>query len=80
MVEWKRRHNQREFFRSTNIIPKNAETLKEMFLYVVRVIKLNHFSYRVLYDYKPRNEDELELQENDVVFVVEKCDDGWFIG
>lgn len=39
-----------------------------------------HFSYRVLYAYKPRNADELELQENDVVFVIEKCDDGWFIG
>ncbi|MCP9265830.1 Sorbin and SH3 domain-containing protein 1 [Dirofilaria immitis] len=38
------------------------------------------FSYRVLYAYKPRNADELELEENDIVFVVEKCDDGWFIG
>uniref|UniRef100_A0A0R3RWQ6 SH3 domain-containing protein n=1 Tax=Elaeophora elaphi TaxID=1147741 RepID=A0A0R3RWQ6_9BILA len=36
--------------------------------------------YRVLYAYKPRNADELELQENDIVFVIEKCDDGWFIG
>lgn len=28
----------------------------------------------------PRNEDELELKEGDVVDVIEKCDDGWFVG
>ena len=28
----------------------------------------------------PRNEDELELKEGDVVDVLEKCDDGWFVG
>ncbi|XP_037687098.1 sorbin and SH3 domain-containing protein 2 isoform X25 [Choloepus didactylus] len=26
------------------------------------------------------NEDELELRENDVIDVMEKCDDGWFVG
>nr|AAH39163.1 Sorbin and SH3 domain containing 2 [Mus musculus] len=26
------------------------------------------------------NEDELELRESDVVDVMEKCDDGWFVG
>jgi Variant SH3 domain len=33
-----------------------------------------------VYDYKPRNEDELELTEGDVVEVMERCDDGWFVG
>lgn len=28
----------------------------------------------------PRNEDELELKEGDIVDVIEKCDDGWFVG
>lgn len=28
----------------------------------------------------PRNEDELELREGDIVDVMEKCDDGWFVG
>lgn len=36
--------------------------------------------YRVLYNYKPQNEDELELQEQDTVYVLEKCDDGWYVG
>jgi len=36
--------------------------------------------YRALYNYKPQNEDELELREGDVVMVMEKCDDGWFVG
>ena len=34
----------------------------------------------MLYNYLPRNEDELELREGDVVDVMEKCDDGWFVG
>lgn len=33
-----------------------------------------------MYAYEPQNADELQLLENDIVFVVEKCDDGWFIG
>ncbi|XP_067133417.1 vinexin-like isoform X4 [Centruroides vittatus] len=36
--------------------------------------------YQALYAYKPQNDDELELKEGDVVYVVEKCDDGWFVG
>ncbi|KAL7648017.1 UNVERIFIED_CONTAM: hypothetical protein RMT77_001634 [Armadillidium vulgare] len=36
--------------------------------------------YRALYNYKPQNEDELELIEGDIVLVMEKCDDGWFVG
>lgn len=36
--------------------------------------------YRALYNYKPQNDDELELFENDLVMVMEKCDDGWFVG
>ncbi|XP_063859713.1 uncharacterized protein LOC135100596 isoform X5 [Scylla paramamosain] len=36
--------------------------------------------YRALYNYKPQNDDELELLENDLVMVMEKCDDGWFVG
>uniref|UniRef100_A0A8C6M8F9 Sorbin and SH3 domain containing 2 n=1 Tax=Nothobranchius furzeri TaxID=105023 RepID=A0A8C6M8F9_NOTFU len=36
--------------------------------------------YQALYNYVPRNEDELELREGDVVDVMEKCDDGWFVG
>lgn len=36
--------------------------------------------YQALYAYKPQNDDELELKEGDVVYVIEKCDDGWFVG
>merc|ERR1712029_568850 len=36
--------------------------------------------YRALYNYKPQNDDEVELSEGDIVFVMEKCDDGWFVG
>ncbi|XP_065370069.1 uncharacterized protein CAP isoform X6 [Calliphora vicina] len=36
--------------------------------------------YRALYKYRPQNSDELELQEGDVVHVLEKCDDGWYVG
>ncbi|MBN3301771.1 SRBS2 protein, partial [Amia calva] len=36
--------------------------------------------FQALYNYAPRNEDELELKEGDIVDVMEKCDDGWFVG
>ncbi|XP_052017949.1 sorbin and SH3 domain-containing protein 2 isoform X4 [Apodemus sylvaticus] len=36
--------------------------------------------FQALYNYTPRNEDELELKESDVIDVMEKCDDGWFVG
>ncbi|XP_030593891.1 vinexin isoform X2 [Archocentrus centrarchus] len=35
--------------------------------------------YKAVYNYKPQNSDELELREGDIVQVVEKCDDGWFV-
>ena len=34
------------------------------------------FRFRALYNYKPQNDDEVELTEGDVVYVMEKCDDG----
>ncbi|XP_026834200.1 uncharacterized protein LOC6541201 isoform X10 [Drosophila erecta] len=37
-------------------------------------------AYRSLYKYRPQNSDELELLEGDLVHVLEKCDDGWFVG
>ena len=35
-----------------------------------------------VYEYKPPSgsEDELHLNVGDVTVVVEKCDDGWFVG
>uniref|UniRef100_A0A915PNW5 SH3 domain-containing protein n=1 Tax=Setaria digitata TaxID=48799 RepID=A0A915PNW5_9BILA len=56
------------------------DTLKKDFLDPGKFPKTQKRYYQVLYAYRPRNVDELELQENDTVFVIEKCDDGWFIG
>lgn len=36
--------------------------------------------YIAVYQYLPQNEDELELLQGDSVLVVEKCDDGWYVG
>ncbi|XP_072050069.1 LOW QUALITY PROTEIN: uncharacterized protein [Amphiura filiformis] len=36
--------------------------------------------YRAVYPYLPMNDDELELEEGDIVLVMERCDDGWFVG
>ena len=48
---------------------------------------MNHFTnyniifrFRALYNYAPQNDDEVELKEGDIVYVMEKCDDGWFVG
>ncbi|XP_063163658.1 sorbin and SH3 domain-containing protein 1 isoform X5 [Candoia aspera] len=37
-------------------------------------------TYRALYSYVPQNDDELELRDGDIIDVMEKCDDGWFVG
>ncbi|XP_037533730.1 sorbin and SH3 domain-containing protein 1 isoform X1 [Nematolebias whitei] len=42
--------------------------------------RLNVGIFQALYGYAPQNDDELELQEGDLVSVMEKCDDGWFVG
>ncbi|XP_063691438.1 histone-lysine N-methyltransferase, H3 lysine-79 specific-like isoform X9 [Bolinopsis microptera] len=36
--------------------------------------------YVAQYSYQPLNDDELELQRGDIVEVIERCDDGWFVG
>ncbi|KJH39832.1 SH3 domain protein [Dictyocaulus viviparus] len=36
-------------------------------------------SYRALYKYTPTKSDEVSLEVNDIIFVVEKCEDGWYI-
>ncbi|XP_048186418.1 vinexin isoform X3 [Perognathus longimembris pacificus] len=36
--------------------------------------------FRAMYQYRPQNEDELELREGDRVDVMQQCDDGWFVG
>ncbi|XP_039875756.1 vinexin isoform X2 [Simochromis diagramma] len=43
-------------------------------------LMVQHQPYKAVYNYKPQNSDELELREGDIVQVVEKCDDGWFVG
>ncbi|XP_056131538.1 vinexin isoform X2 [Lampris incognitus] len=41
--------------------------------------KVQRQPYKAVYNYKPQNTDELELREGDIVQVMEKCDDGWFV-
>ena len=36
--------------------------------------------YIAQYNYSPKNTDELELLRGDVVEVIERCEDGWFVG
>ncbi|PRD33232.1 UNVERIFIED_CONTAM: Sorbs1 [Trichonephila clavipes] len=36
--------------------------------------------YKAMFNYKPQNDDELELSEGDTIYVVEMCDDGWYVG
>lgn len=62
---------------------KSAPLLEQKFKELLLLFKMHHLSYlrfQALYNYTPRNEDELELREGDVIDVMEKCDDGWFVG
>lgn len=48
--------------------------------YLIFLFLIDRFSYQALYSYIPQNDDELELRDGDIVDVMEKCDDGWFVG
>jgi len=39
-----------------------------------------HQLFRALYDYKPIKSDELALKKDELYFVIEKCQDGWYKG
>ncbi|TKC36069.1 hypothetical protein EI555_020861, partial [Monodon monoceros] len=45
----------------------------------VRALVVAMAMYRAMYQYRPQNEDELELREGDWVDVMQQCDDGWFV-
>ncbi len=54
--------------------------LKYNLMWKTHLTSLSSRRFQALYNYMPRNEDELELKEGDVVDIMEKCDDGWFVG
>ncbi|GAB1299060.1 Vinexin [Apodemus speciosus] len=55
--------------RPTNLGPSSPNTTE-----------IHWTPYRAMYQYRPQNEDELELREGDRVDVMQQCDDGWFVG
>ncbi|XP_021927935.1 sorbin and SH3 domain-containing protein 1 isoform X7 [Zootermopsis nevadensis] len=65
-------------------LPRQSQTLKQPLAPVNQTLHIDTHSepvpYRALYNYRPQNEDELELCEGDTVYVMEKCDDGWYVG
>jgi len=63
---------------STSPLPVNQERRKLSNKKGVNLVE--PVMYRALYSYNPQNSDELELQEGDSVYVVEMCDDGWYVG
>lgn len=48
-------------------------------MFFVGIIVFWH-RYQVLYNYKPQHDDELDLHEGDLIYLLERCDDGWCVG
>ncbi|XP_070489994.1 uncharacterized protein [Chironomus tepperi] len=71
---------------STSPIPySNSDVVRET--KTIRKTEVLHvdtanepITYRAVYNYRPVNSDELELKEGDLVYVLEQCDDGWYVG
>jgi hypothetical protein len=65
-------------------LPRQSQTVKQPLAPVNQTLHIDTHNepvpYRALYNYRPQNEDELELCEGDTVYVMEKCDDGWYVG
>ena len=38
------------------------------------------YRHRAIYSYTHTNDDEVDLKVGDIVYVLEKCDDGWYVG
>ncbi|KAJ1350784.1 Sorbin and SH3 domain-containing protein 1 [Parelaphostrongylus tenuis] len=53
---------------------------KEAYMCTADKIPKGSQTYRALYKFTPTKSDEVALEVNDIIFVVEKCDDGWYIG
>ncbi|XP_075711532.1 vinexin isoform X2 [Rhinoderma darwinii] len=71
----------------TNSVEQNSSalTLKEKPCTVKapafnRLQQLKGTLYRVLFNYFPKNQDELQLSAGDMVTVTQHCDDGWYVG
>ncbi|XP_077118283.1 vinexin isoform X5 [Ranitomeya variabilis] len=45
-----------------------------------RLQELRGTLYRVLFNYSPKNSDELQLNAGDMVTVTQHCEDGWYVG
>ncbi|EFO85444.1 hypothetical protein CRE_06221 [Caenorhabditis remanei] len=70
-------------YRKLNDEPKVAATTKKdtnILMNAASLIPKGSEMYRAIYPYQPQKDDELQLFTNDIIFVVEKCDDGWYIG
>ncbi|XP_041080356.1 sorbin and SH3 domain-containing protein 2-like isoform X22 [Polyodon spathula] len=65
---------------SSDMIHTLAATKPQLPVLVQDNLQSGGEPFQALYNYTPRNEDELELNEGDVIDVMEKCDDGWFVG
>jgi hypothetical protein len=63
----------------TNDIVRETQTIRKTETLHVDTSN-DPISYRAMYNYRPVNSDELELKEGDLVYVLEQCDDGWFVG
>ncbi|XP_065921672.1 sorbin and SH3 domain-containing protein 1 isoform X31 [Magallana gigas] len=70
--------NNNDHYRNKNV-DEDLALSREM-LNMMVVGNILYERYRAIYAYKPMNDDELELWEQDEVYVMEKCDDGWYVG
>ncbi|KAK6748417.1 hypothetical protein RB195_001193 [Necator americanus] len=72
--------NERSFTNDRSRSSKREDRRSERHLCTADKIPRGSQTYRALYRYVPTKDDEVDLEVDDIVFVVEKCDDGWYIG
>lgn len=67
--------------RSDDWIPKNFVEKGKHYAITTKIYSLiNLFLVIAIYDYTANRDDELSFQENSVIYVVKKNDDGWYEG
>ncbi|UXI19766.1 uncharacterized protein NH340_JMT05709 [Sarcoptes scabiei] len=72
--------NTTEYLAKVHQIKRAPEAIRQFGTNVEKFCLPKAKIFRVLYPYKPKQNDELELQYGDLLTVTIQCDDGWYLG
>lgn len=77
--DWKDRHERDGLTGFAKMVPRNSIMYVKL-LQKINFINKKNFRYRAICTYKAQNFGELDLEPNDIIFVVELLPDDYAVG